>query len=150
MEPHACGLIFEEERLCVVDGDRRGKEVFAVSKLWVYRRLWQTAQFQSCAVTKYLSVERRIWVADRYAAQAGHGEQRQLCLALLLRDAQYAIDRATPALLRGSTSCCNGLSASATAVPISSQARFGQLDRISPLRMAEMLEVNKAGQKVRC
>jgi transposase len=33
-----------------------------------------------------------IWVADRYAAQAGHGEQRQLCLAHLLRDAQYAID----------------------------------------------------------
>lgn len=33
-----------------------------------------------------------IWVADRYAAQAGHGAQRQLCLAHLLRDAQYAID----------------------------------------------------------
>src|SRR5882724_7885851 len=33
-----------------------------------------------------------VWVADRYAAQAGHGNQRQLCLAHLLRDAQYAID----------------------------------------------------------
>jgi transposase len=33
-----------------------------------------------------------IWVADRYAAQAGHGQERQLCLAHLLRDAQYAID----------------------------------------------------------
>jgi transposase len=33
-----------------------------------------------------------VWVADRYAAQAGHGEQRQLCLAHLLRDTQYAID----------------------------------------------------------
>jgi hypothetical protein len=32
----------------------------------------------------------------------------------------------------------------------SSHARLGQLDRISPLRMAEMLEVDKAGQKVRC
>jgi transposase len=31
-----------------------------------------------------------VWVADRYAAQAGH--ERQLCLAHLLRDAQYAID----------------------------------------------------------
>jgi hypothetical protein len=31
-----------------------------------------------------------------------------------------------------------------------SHARLGQLDRISPLRMAEMLEVDKAGQKVRC
>ena len=33
-----------------------------------------------------------VWVADRYAAQAGHGAQRQLCLAHLLRDARYAID----------------------------------------------------------
>ena len=33
-----------------------------------------------------------VWVADRYAAQAGHGAQRQLCLAHLLRDAQYAVD----------------------------------------------------------
>jgi transposase len=31
-----------------------------------------------------------IWVADRYGGQAGHGQQRQLCLAHLLRDAQYA------------------------------------------------------------
>jgi transposase len=34
----------------------------------------------------------QIWVADRYAAQTGHGAARQLCLAHLLRDAQYAID----------------------------------------------------------
>src|SRR6266481_1506247 len=45
-----------------------------------------------------------VWVADRgacpragrrpdpWAAQAGHGSERQLCLAHLLRDAQYAID----------------------------------------------------------
>src|SRR5208283_3633904 len=33
-----------------------------------------------------------VWVADRYVAQAGHGNERQLCLAHLLRDAQYAID----------------------------------------------------------
>ena len=33
-----------------------------------------------------------VWVADRYAAQAGHGHQRQVCLAHLLRDTQYAID----------------------------------------------------------
>jgi transposase len=33
-----------------------------------------------------------VWVADRYAAQAGHADEQQLCLAHLLRDAQYAID----------------------------------------------------------
>jgi transposase len=33
-----------------------------------------------------------VWVTDRYAAQNGHGLERQICLAHLLRDAQYAID----------------------------------------------------------
>src|SRR3954451_78480 len=33
-----------------------------------------------------------VWVSDRYGAQAGHGQAHQLCLAHLLRDAQYAID----------------------------------------------------------
>jgi transposase len=33
-----------------------------------------------------------VWVADRYAAQAGHADERQLCLAHLLRDSLYAID----------------------------------------------------------
>jgi transposase len=33
-----------------------------------------------------------IWVADRYGGQAGHGQARQVCLAHLLRDAQYAIE----------------------------------------------------------
>jgi transposase len=33
-----------------------------------------------------------VWVADRYAGQNGHAAERQVCLAHLLRDAQYAID----------------------------------------------------------
>jgi transposase len=33
-----------------------------------------------------------VWIADRYSAQNGHALERQLCLAHLLRDAQYAID----------------------------------------------------------
>lgn len=33
-----------------------------------------------------------VWVADRYAGQAGHGQERQLCLAHLLRDARYAVE----------------------------------------------------------
>jgi transposase len=44
-------------------------------------------------VTGFLQgAEPEIWVADRYAAQNGHAKERQLCLAHLLRDAQYAID----------------------------------------------------------
>ena len=33
-----------------------------------------------------------VWVADRYSGQVGHGAVRQICLAHLLRDAQFAID----------------------------------------------------------
>jgi transposase len=34
----------------------------------------------------------QVWVADRYGAQNGHAQERQVCLAHLLRDAQYAVD----------------------------------------------------------
>jgi transposase len=34
-----------------------------------------------------------VWVADRYGAQAGWSELRQVCLAHLLRDTQYVIDQ---------------------------------------------------------
>ena len=33
-----------------------------------------------------------VWISDRLAAQAGHAGQHQVCLAHLIRDAQYAID----------------------------------------------------------
>jgi transposase len=47
----------------------------------------------ACVVTNFLQgAHPEVWVADRYGAQAGHGRQRQVCLAHLLRDAQYAID----------------------------------------------------------
>jgi transposase len=38
----------------------------------------------------------QVWIADRYGAQAGHGKVRQVCLAHLLRDAQYAIEEGDP------------------------------------------------------
>jgi transposase len=44
-------------------------------------------------VTDFLrGVTPEVWVADRYGGQNGHGRHRQICLAHLLRDAQYAID----------------------------------------------------------
>jgi len=42
-----------------------------------------------------------VWVADRYPGQGGHGVERQLCLAHLLRDAQYAIDEGDAAFAPG-------------------------------------------------
>lgn len=42
-----------------------------------------------------------VWLADRYAGQAGHARERQICLAHLLRDAQYAIDQGETAFAPG-------------------------------------------------
>ena len=47
----------------------------------------------AAVVTDFLSGARpEVWVADRYAGQLGHGAARQMCLAHLLRDANYAIE----------------------------------------------------------
>jgi len=53
-------------------------------------------------ITDFLAWARpKVWVADRYGAQNGHGEQRQVCLAHLLRDAQHAIDSGDTAFAPG-------------------------------------------------
>ena len=65
------------------------------------RTWWQWVLLSSTAVCHVIAERRAravvtgflggarpdVWVADRYAGQAGHGVQRQLCLAHLLRDA---------------------------------------------------------------
>ena len=47
----------------------------------------------ACVVRAFMDGARpQVWVADRYGGQAGHGDARQVCLAHLLRDANYAIE----------------------------------------------------------
>jgi transposase len=46
-----------------------------------------------CVPTDFLGgVKPKMWLSDRLAAQLGHAEEHQFCLAHLIRDAQYAID----------------------------------------------------------
>jgi transposase len=46
-----------------------------------------------CVPTGFLGgVKPKMWLSDRLAAQLGHAEEHQFCLAHLIRDAQYAID----------------------------------------------------------
>lgn len=96
----AAETIAEEVRSSpVVASDETSARV--AGKTW-----WQWVLLSSTAVY-HLIAERRaaqvvtdflqgampeIWVADRYGGQNGHGLQRQVCLAHLLRDTQYAID----------------------------------------------------------
>src|SRR6195256_3070427 len=47
-----------------------------------------------CVPTDFLGgVKPQMWLSDRLGAQLGHAEEHQFCLAHLIRDAQYAIDR---------------------------------------------------------
>jgi transposase len=67
---------------------------------WQWVLLSSTAIYHLIADTRAASVlttaldgaRPRVWVADRYGGQLGHGEVRQMCLAHLLRDATYAIE----------------------------------------------------------
>ena len=46
-----------------------------------------------CVPVEFLGDARPdVWLSDRLAAQCGHAEAHQVCLAHLIRDAQYAID----------------------------------------------------------
>ncbi len=46
-----------------------------------------------CVPTDFLGgAKPKMWLSDRLAAQLGHAEEHQFCLAHLIRDAQYAID----------------------------------------------------------
>jgi transposase len=46
-----------------------------------------------CVPVEFLAGARpKVWVSDRLAAQGNHAEAHQVCLAHLIRDAQYAID----------------------------------------------------------
>ena len=67
---------------------------------WQWVLLGSTAIYHLIADTRAASVvttflegaRPRVWVADRYGGQLGHGAVRQMCLAHLLRDAKYAIE----------------------------------------------------------
>ena len=83
----------------VVASDETGARV-AGQSWWQWVLLSSTAVCHvivdtraAAVVTGFLKGARpEVWVSDRYAGQAGHGAMRQVCLAHLLRDAQYAID----------------------------------------------------------
>lgn len=92
-----------------------------------------------------------IWVADRYAGQNGHGTQRQVCLAHLLRDAQYAIDEGDTVFAPGFKSLLKraaGIGRRRDTLKDSTLAQYrADLDR----RLTKLLRApptTKAGQKL--
>ncbi|WP_338050263.1 IS66 family transposase [Rhodovibrio sodomensis] len=89
----------ELRRAGVIGCDETGVRV-AGQKYWQWVFGCATAVLHKVAPSRGKAVVREVldghvpevWVSDRFAAQSGHGANRQVCLAHLLRDAQYAID----------------------------------------------------------
>jgi transposase len=73
-----------------------------------------------CVPTDFLGgVKPKMWLSDRLAAQLGHAEEHQFCLAHLIRDAQYAIDHGDTIFAPPSRRCSRMHVRSAAAGPIS-------------------------------
>jgi hypothetical protein len=60
-----CRLVFEKERLCVIERNRSGKQLLRVTTHGVNDSIVHAAKVQSRAITEYLPVEWRLAVAER-------------------------------------------------------------------------------------
>lgn len=86
----AAPVIASDETSARVLGQNCWQWVFACDTAVSHRIAASRAK---AVVTDFLAGARpEVWVSDRYAAQAGHGEAEQVCLSHLSRDVQYAID----------------------------------------------------------
>ena len=86
----AAPVIASDETSARVLGQTCWQWVFACAQAVSHRI---AASRGKAVVTNFLDGARpQVWVSDRYGSQTGHGEAHQVCLAHLLRDAQYAID----------------------------------------------------------
>jgi transposase len=95
----ADGIAAEVRQATVVASDETSARVCGAT-WWQWVLLSSTAVYHVIADSRAAAVivetlrgaVPEVWVSDRYAAQAGHGREHQLCLAHLARDAQYALD----------------------------------------------------------
>ena len=86
----ASPVVASDETSARVGGKNWWQWVFGTPKA-VSHRIADTRGAK--VVTEFMAGARpQVWVSDRYSAQKGHGLMQQVCLAHLLRDAQFAID----------------------------------------------------------
>ena len=103
----ASPVICSDETSARVDGKNWWQWVL-LSSTAVYHLI--TDSRAAVVVTGFLQgATPEIWVADRYGGQNGHGAQRQVCLAHLLRDARTPSMRVMPDSPQPSSFCCCAL-----------------------------------------
>lgn len=83
-------VIASDETSARVEGKTHWQWVFGSASA-VYHTIADSRG--AAVVSEFLEGARpKVWISDRLAAQMGHADAHQVCLAHLLRDAQYAID----------------------------------------------------------
>ena len=98
-EVRAAAVIACDETSARVEGVTCWQWVFGTATA-VFHRI--AAGRGAAVVTAFLEgVRPEVWVSDRLAAQMGHAKAHQVCLAHLLRDAQFAIDAGDKAFAPG-------------------------------------------------
>ena len=95
-------------RAKVVACDETGIRIEGTNSFhWVFRCaeavVHHVAPTRGAAVVRDIMGEHRpyVWLSDRYAAQQGHADRHQTCLAHLARDVAYALDGRDEALALG-------------------------------------------------
>ncbi len=86
----AASVIASDETSARVAGKTHWQWVFGCAT--AVRHVIAQSRGRAVVIGFLAGVRPRVWISDRLAAQAGHAEQHQVCLAHLIRDAQYAID----------------------------------------------------------
>jgi transposase len=98
-EVRAAPVIASDETSARVQGNTHGQWVFGCATAVAHVIAPSRGK---AVVTSFLNGARpAVWISDRLAAQGGHADQHQVCLAHLLRDVQYAIDAGDTRLAPG-------------------------------------------------
>ena len=89
-EVRAAPVIASDETSARVEGQTCWQWVFGSATAVAHRIAVSRGAAVAADFLKGATPE--VWISDRLGAQMGHAETHQVCLAHLLRDAQYAID----------------------------------------------------------
>jgi len=89
-EVRAAPVIASDETCARVMGKTNWQWVFGCAT--AVRHIIAQSRGKAVVIAFLAGARPKVWISDRLAAQAGHAEQHQVCLAHLIRDAQFAID----------------------------------------------------------
>ena len=89
-EVRAASVIASDETSARVAGKTHWQWVFGGAT--AIRHVIAPSRGKAVAAGFLAGARPKVWISDRLAAPAGHAEQHQVCLAHLIRDAQFAID----------------------------------------------------------